>query len=292
MVFNRPEMTRRVLTEIAKARPQKLFVVADGARDRDGERELCQTVRDAFKTITWDCELHTNFSEVNLGCARRISSGIDWVFENVEEAIFLEDDCLPHPTFFRFCDEMLEHFRHNERIMTISGDNFQFGSRQTEYSYYFSRYAHIWGWASWRRAWKYYDFTIARWPALKEAGWLYGVTDDKREARYWTGIFDKVYRGSIGTWDYQWVFASWLQSGFTVIPNVNLISNIGFGAGATHTGDAGGKLAEMSVEEMAFPLLHPPEVVRNSQADRNTAKLFFRKSLLYPIKQSVRQFLG
>ena len=280
LIFGRPEATERVFVEIAKARPRKLLVVADGPRrNQPGESQRCAEVRKIVERVDWDCELFKNYSDENMGCKRRVSSGIDWVFASVEEAIFLEDDCLPHPSFFRFCDEMVERYREDERIMAISGDNFQFGRKRWDYSYYFSRYPHVWGWASWRRAWKHYDVNMSRWPMIKKAGWLDDILQNKREAAYWTEVFDQVSRGEVGTWDYQWVFACWLQSAFAILPNVNMVSNIGFGGDATHTGRRS-KVAEMATEEMAFPLTHPPILLRDSRADRETAKLFFRRSLL------------
>ena len=293
LVFNRPETTRRVFEEIAKARPHKLLVVADGPRrDKPGEVDLCAQVRSIIANVDWDCEVLTDYAGENLGCARRIASGIDWVFTKVDEAIFLEDDCLPHPSFFQFCDEMLNHFRNNDAIMSISGDNFQFGARTSNYSYYFSRYVHVWGWASWRRAWSFYDAGMARWPELKQSRWLEGFMEDRRDIRFWRDIFDRTYRGKTGTWDYQWLFACWLQYGLSVIPSVNLISNIGFGSSATHTGTDGGKLAAMETQEMKFPLSHPPFVLSDSQADDNTARLFFRPSGLSRVKQRIRQIIG
>jgi len=293
LIFNRPETTQRVFNEIAKARPANLLVVADGPRrDRPGEEELCTKVRGIIEAVDWDCKVLINYAEENMGCARRISSGIDWVFANVDEAIFLEDDCLPEPTFFRFCDEMLKRFRSNDKIMSISGDNFQFGSRPSNFSYYFSRYVHVWGWASWRRAWNSYDVQMTSWPKLKQSGWLTDIFENRRDARYWEEVFDLAYQGKTGTWDYQWLFACWQQSGLSVIPSVNLISNIGFGAGATHTEDEEGKVAAMETQAMTFPLVDPPAIIRDSVADDNTAKLFFRTSRLSPVKRFVRQFFG
>jgi hypothetical protein len=283
LVFNRPETTRRVFQEITKVKPRTLLIVADGPRpNRPDDVEHCEAVRKIFEGIDWDCEVLTNYSHENLGCARRVSSGIDWVFQNVEEAIFLEDDCLPHQSFFRFCDEMLRIYRDDERIMSITGDNFQFGRRRWEYSYYFSRYVHVWGWATWRRAWKYYDLHISNWPMVSAQGWLYDILGDRREAEFWKDVFDRVHAGESGTWDYQWVFACWLRSALSIVPNMNLISNIGFGKNATHTGGTS-KVANMAIEEMDFPLTHPPILIRDSRADRATARLFFHKS---PLSQS------
>src|SRR3989344_7840291 len=159
LLFNRPETTARVFAASARAKPPNLLVVADGPRaNRPGEAELCAAARAVIEKVDWDCEVVTHFSEVNLGCKCRMSSGVDWVFQTVPEAILLEDDCLPHPSFFRFCEEMLEGYRNDERISMIGGTNFQKGRERSPDSYYFSRYTHIWGWASWRRAWqKIYD---------------------------------------------------------------------------------------------------------------------------------------
>jgi hypothetical protein len=280
LIFNRPATTQAVFAEIARAKPPKLLVVADGPRpDRPGEDERCQAARKILDGVNWDCHLQTNFAEDNLGCRDRVATGINWVFDNVEEAIILEDDCLPHPSFFTFCDDLLERYRHDERIMAISGDNFQFGHKRWEYSYYYSRYVHIWGWASWRRAWNHYDVNLSSWPAIRESGWLRDILGARREAEYWEEVFDLVHAGHIGTWDYQWVFACWMQSALCVLPNVNLVSNIGFGTDATHTGGST-KVARLPAEEMPFPLEHPPVMIRDSVADRRTAELFFRRTLL------------
>ncbi|MDP2217461.1 MAG: hypothetical protein Q8J68_09260 [Methanolobus sp.] len=267
IIFNRPETTERIFAEIAKAKPKKLMVIADGPRaNRPEEAEKCRAARAIINKVDWNCEVLTNYSEVNLGCKRRISSGLDWVFDTVEEAIILEDDCLPDPTFFRFCEELLEKYRDDERIAMISGDNFQFGRKRTEYSYYFSRYPHIWGWASWRRAWKNYDVEMKLWPEIQDGRWLKDLLGDTKSVWYWQYTFDKAYTGEIDTWDYQWVFACWIQSALTVIPNVNLISNIGFCSGAVHT-KVKDKYSEIKTHPLNFPLSHPLYILRDSMAD-------------------------
>lgn len=268
IIFNRPDTTERVFAEIAKARPPKLLVVADGPREnRAGEAEKCAATRAIIDRLDWDCEVLTNYSDRNLGCKRRVSSGIDWVFEQVEEAIILEDDCVPDPTFFRYCQELLDRYRHDQRIGLISGDNFQFGRRRNDDSYYFSKYIHIWGWATWRDRWAgSYDVTMAKWPRIRDEGWLADIVGNEREAEFWHKIFERVYRGEIDTWDYQWVFANWVEGRSTVLPAINLIKNIGFDANATHTtGDS--ELANLPSHALTFPLKHPVGVIRNMQAD-------------------------
>lgn len=163
-IFDRPDTTARVFAEIARGKPPKLLLVADGPRpDHPGEAEKCAAARAVVEQVDWPCEALTDYAETNLGCRRRVSSGLDWVFATVEEAIILEDNCLPHPTFFRFCEELLERYRDDERVMRISGGNHKFGRKIGTDSYYFTRYAHVWGWASWRRAWRYYDVNMKSW---------------------------------------------------------------------------------------------------------------------------------
>lgn len=275
IIFNRPDTTARVFAEIAKARPPKLLVVGDGPRaSRPGEVERVAAARAIIEKVDWPCEVLTNFSEENLGCKRRVSSGIDWVFEQVEEAIILEDDCLPHPTFFRFCQEMLERYRHDERVAMVSGDNFLFDRVSVPESYYFSRYLHIWGWASWRRAWKDYDVKIRDWPQAQLDGLLGAYIRRSGERSYWLKAFGEVYHARLDTWDYQWVLSSWLQNRIAIMPAVNLISNIGFGQTATHTTGAS-IYSNMPTKEIGFPLRHPRHVFPHLSADDFTAKGHF-----------------
>lgn len=230
-IFNRPDLTQRVFTAIAAHRPPRLFVVADGPRC-DVEAGMCEQARAVLNQINWPCELETNFSVTNLGCKRRVSSGLDWVFSRVDEAIILEDDCLPHADFFSFCHEMLERYRENDRVMSISGDCFApFGEITTDYL--FSRYVHIWGWATWRRAWQHYDVEMKMWPRYKRKMNKYFTSTN--EARYWTMMFNEVASGRLDTWDVQWQFACLINQGLSIVPRSNLISNLGFRHDATHT---------------------------------------------------------
>ena len=257
-----------------------MLVIADGPRaDRPGEAEKCSITRSIIEKVDWPCEVLKNYADVNLGCKVRVSSGLDWVFNTVEEAIILEDDCLPHPTFFRFCEELLDKYRDDERVMMISGDNFQFGRKRTLYSYYYSHYAHIWGWSSWRRAWKKYDVTMQLWPEIRNGNWLGDLFDNRRSVRFWKMIYDKVYKGDINTWDFQWTFACLVHHGLVILPNSNLISNIGFNNEATHT-EAGSKFANMKSEPMLFPLHHPPYIARDTLADAYVDKQMFTPSNL------------
>ncbi len=276
LIFNRPDTTAQVFEAIRQARPSKLLVVADGPRTHKPDDEAkCQTARSIVEQIDWPCEIFKNYSDVNMGCRERVSSGLDWVFSNVEEAIILEDDCLPDLTFFRFCEELLAKYRFDARVMMISGDNFQFRRRKrTPYSYYFSRYAHIWGWASWRRAWNQYDVTMQMWPEIRDGAWLIDLFGNRRLVNYWRRIYENVFNGKINTWDYQWSFSCRVQNGLVILPNSNLISNIGFYTDATHTA-AQPKFANMQRTSISFPLQHPPHMIPDSKADAFVEKQMY-----------------
>lgn len=291
LVFNRPDTTQRVFDIIRQMKPVKLLVVADGARkNKADDYEKCQKVRSIIDTIDWPCEVLKNYSDTNLGCKKRVSSGLDWVFQQVEEAIILEDDCLPDVSFFRFCEELLEKYRYDTRIMAISGDNFQFGHRRTQDSYYFSIYNHCWGWATWRRAWQYYDIEMKLWEQVRDDDWLRDILTDHFATRYWRYKLQQTYDNKIDTWDYQWTLSCWLQSGLTILPNVNLVSNIGFDTGGTHHQTRSSPFANMNTEEMLFPLKHPAFTIRDKKADDFTQKTMF--GLLSRISRKVQLIFG
>lgn len=276
LIFNRLDTTARVFEEIRRARPSTLLVVADGPRlTRLGEVEKVAAARAIIEQVDWPCEVLKNYADSNLGCKRRISSGLDWVFQTVEKAIILEDDCLPHPTFFRFCEELLEKYRDDERVMHISGDNFQFGHKRGESSYYFSRYAHVWGWASWRRAWQNYDVQMRQWTFVESQRLLLRDFANPSERRFWNAKWDEVCMGKIDTWDFQWAFACLMQGSLSIVPNVNLVSNIGFGLDSTHTSGVS-MVVNMPIVAVEFPLVHPRLFMRDVDADKYVSNLFFR----------------
>jgi hypothetical protein len=276
LIFNRPDLTQIVFEAIAKVRPKKLYIVADGPRFPE-EAEKCEQARAVLDKINWDCEVVKNFSDKNLGCGRRVASGIGWVFSEVEEAIFLEDDCVPVESFFSFCQVLLEHYRHDERVMAINGNNFQLGRRRTEYSYHFSKYNGCWGWASWRRAWKHYDYEMKTWPTFKQAGMMKMICSDAHEQRFWTRLFDSMYKNPVGidTWDHQWKYACWSQNGLAIEPSVNLVANIGLGrSDASHTTGHNPILAQLSEAQDMWEIRHPPFVVRHRDADNHIFDFF------------------
>lgn len=281
IVFNRPDMAFKVFEQIKIIKPSKLFIFADGPRESAvKDREKCDQSREIAGEVDWDCEVKTLFKDKNLGCRVAPSSAINWFFENVEEGIILEDDCVTDSTFFRFCKETLEYYRNDKRIMTITGSNLQFGRKFTEYSYYFSRYPITWGWASWKRAWNHYDVGMKLWPEIRRKGLLLNILKNRKEVSYWSNIFEKVYQGKIDTWDYQWLFTCWLQNGLTILPDVNLVSNIGFGSSSTHT-RAKSIVANLERKHVGFPLSHPPYIFRDMIADRLIEKYQYSSPRLY-----------
>jgi hypothetical protein len=275
--FNRPENTARVFEEIRRARPPKLMLAADGPRaDVPGEADRCDAARQVVERVDWPCEVLHDYSDTNLGCGGRESSAFDWFFSEAEEAIFLEDDTLPHPAFFRFCEEMLDRYRDDDRIMHISGNNFQFGRRRGPAdSYFFSRYPNSWGWASWRRAWRHYDVDLTEWGNSGHQDAYLGQFTDPAERRHWKHRWDKTRSGEIDTWDYQWVFALMNQGGLAINPNRNLVTNVGFGAGATNTHADMPGVSQLPLEDLKFPLKHPRRISRNVSADRHTAAVLY-----------------
>jgi hypothetical protein len=267
--FNRPDCTQKVFEQIRCYRPERLFLVADGPRAAISTDELrCQAVRDIMMSVDWDCEVKTNFSEENLGCKKRMSSGVDWIFSQVQEAILLEDDCVPSPDFFRFCSEMLDRYRDNPQVVHIAGANFQAGELRGDGSYYFSKFIHVWGWASWRRAWQHYDVDMLSWPEARQENWISKIHSSPVECKYWIDIFEQVHAGKIDTWDYQWAYAVWRNDGIGIIPNVNLVRNIGAGPHATHTKDAEAFL-EIPTSELG-ELRHPHSNTVDHAADQFT----------------------
>jgi len=292
MVFNRPGTTQRVFDEIKRARPKKLFIIADAPRENvPGENEKCNQVKEIVDQVDWDCDVHKNYSDFNLGCGKRISSGLDWVFNQEDEAIILEDDCLPHPSFFRYCQELLEYYRNNERVMFISGDNFQSSKRKPEASYYFSAYNHVWGWASWKRVWEKYDYNISQWPAIKETNLLDQWLNNRLAVKFWTNWIQMVFDKKLNTWDIQLAFTCFVNRGLSIAPEVNLVSNIGFGPDSTHTPDSKHRSSDIPVKEMIFPMKHPSSIIRDVKADIYEDKTHYINSLRYRIIEKIKKTL-
>ena len=269
LVFNRPDVTRQVFETIRQVKPPRLYVAADGPRkDKTGEMEKVQAVRNhILKNIDWDCRVETLFRDSNRGCKRAVSEAITWFFDQEEQGIILEDDCLPHPDYFPFCQELLERYADDKRVSVITGDNFQNGIVRGNASYYFSKYNHCWGWATWRRSWGLYKGDISFWPDWKNFSTWKRKLPDRIERRYWEQIFDRVYKDEIDSWAYPWTACVWYRGGLTATPNVNLVSNIGFGENSTHTADSANPLSNKSVQSIG-KISHPKHIHQYVIADR------------------------
>lgn len=270
VVFNRPEHTEQTFAAIRRQRPPVLFVVADGPRSEvASDAERCAKVRKIVGRVDWPCEVHRNYSDVNLGLKKRISSGLDWVFRKVESAAILEDDCLAHPDFFRFCEVLLMRYRGDERVAVVTGNNFQAGRWRGQAAYYFSKYNHCWGWATWRRAWCKYQGNLCFWPAFRDSSRWRELASSADERAYWNEIFDRVYAGDIESWAYPWTASVWFHGGLTATPNVNLVSNIGFGVDSTHTTSTGSPLSAVPTRDIGR-ITHPASIAADTLADQYT----------------------
>ena len=274
LIFNRPENTKKVLAAIGKVKPAKLYIAADGPREGIKEDvDKCREVREIASAIDWDCDVTKLFRNHNLGCGKGPSSAISWFFEHETEGIILEDDCLPSLDFFFFCANLLERYRYDTRVMEIGGNNFEKESARREYSYYFSNMIYIWGWATWRRAWKLYDYEMKHYNEITDKGYLNNHYDSMFEREHYNYIFKKMHTGDRQTnrknvWDYQWQFICKINSGLIIVPERNLVCNLGFGADATNTKNPLAAGHDLKLEEMVFPLMHPDLTMVEKGRDR------------------------
>jgi hypothetical protein len=268
-IFNRPDTTKKVFEEIRKAEPERLFVIADGPRQNvERDKELCKLTREITENIDWDCKVTRDYAAGNYGLRKRVSSGLTQMFKSVDEAIILEDDCVPHQSFFPFCQELLERYRNEEKVMMISGNNFFDELRNKEYSYYFSSFNHIWGWATWKRAWNLYDERMSDWNDLKDGDFLNNILQDDVSVKYYRTIFQEVYENKINSWAYRWLYSMLRKDGLSIVPIKNLVTNIGFGKDATNTKGPGKNNLVYSSNEIVFPLIHPKNIERDEEFDK------------------------
>jgi len=281
IVFNRPAQTQRVFEAIATLQPKQLFIAADGARaEHNGDVKNCPNVRSIVSNVNWECEVQYLFQENNLGCKNGVVTAINWFFENVEEGIILEDDCLPNERFFNFCSTLLEKYRNDNEVMHIGGTNFQPSEFTIEAEYYFSRITHIWGWATWRRAWKKYHQELPDYTSKQLEDWFSNYEFNKRSLLYWDHAFKMIKEQAIDTWDYQWTYCLWKNKGLAIVPKLNLVSNIGFGLDATHTEKGAAIYANLPTYSMEITK-HPKDKHVNTIADNYTFnKWYVKRSLL------------
>lgn len=284
MLFNRPETTRQVFAKIREARPSKLFIAANGPRPSVlNDIALCAEVRKTFDDIDWECDVQTNYRPTNIGMQPHWRLALDWFFEHVESGIILEDDCVADISFFGYCRELLEKYKDMERVMHISGSNFQFGTKRGDGSYYFSVYPHVWGWATWRRAWKKYDHSIFSFPEFRGSKVIDTIVTGLPEKNYWMKFFDELYRGEREGCDVKWLYTIWANGGLCVTPNTNMITNIGYGPQAEHT-----FFKDKTLDQPACDIgkiFHPTTnvFVQNKEADYLVFSTIFHKTFLQKV---------
>lgn len=281
IIFNRPDTTAKVFSRIREARPPRLLVIADGPRpSRPEEAARCAQARNiVIDHVDWPCEVLTCFSETNMGCRRRVSSGLSWAFSLVEQAVILEDDCLPHPSFFSFCDELLARYAHDERVGHIGGTNFCQSDTTDLRSYRWARYYPIWGWASWRRAWRDYDVDMRGWGQASERASLKAAAPPRSSTGWWEETFDKMFAG-FDTWDCQLTWANWRAHRLAAVPSVNLVSNIGFGNNATHTHRVS-RLANLPLAPMKLPLQHPMSMIPDTEWEQRVSRQQYSRPWIF-----------
>lgn len=280
IIFNRPEQAGEVFEQVRRAEPTRLFVIADGPRaDHPEDRDRCAATRAVTEHVDWDCVVERNYAEKNMGCGKRPASGLDWVFSHADRAIILEDDCVPDPSFFTFCHEMLERYKDDERVMQVSGRSVYATPPPHEYDYYFSHQLDCWGWATWARAWKHYDYCVKLWPLWRANSrrWLTSLIGDPRAVRFFEHEFDKIHAQGekLRFWDQQWNFACFAQHGLAIRTYHNLIHYRGFDD-ATHKYMFGRKRdVDIPVKPMPSNLKHPPCPLMDPEADDyNFGRLF------------------
>ncbi len=280
LIFNRPDTTTQVFEQIRKVQPTRLFIAADGPRaDRDGEVELCEQARRIAEDVDWDCEIKTLYRDHNLGCRKAVSSAISWFFEQVEEGIILEDDCLPELSFFRFCAELLERYREDTRVMCISGESYGDPSIYKSSAYGFSKYALIWGWATWRRAWKMYDDDMTGFADKVNRGWFDAYFGSAEVSHYWQFHFKQADDQQVNSWGFRWLYTVICQGGSCIVSSINQVQNIGCDTRATHTYDPQWMMAERPTQPMRFPMSHPkhpapnPLLARELEQERYLIKM-------------------
>lgn len=290
IMFNRPELTHQVAERVARARPTAVYLIADGPRpSHPTDVEACRAARDAVMSIDWPCPVFTNFADENLGLRRRVSTGLDWLFESVDAAIILEDDCLADLSFFPFATELLERFHDDSRVGLISGNNFLRGTQVTDDSYFFTSDARIWGWATWRRVWQdFSDKGLSRSWSQEEAQKVVSHLGSHQRRR--DLVSDVGLIGQIDSWALPFVLHSLSRGYLNASPKVNLVSNIGFGADSTHT-KFENFVVDIPAEPIDFPLVHPADVLDSPEAGLLEERISKRQWLWFPLRHPI-DFLG
>jgi hypothetical protein len=292
LIFNRPDFSAQLLRQLGIIQPQKLYIVFDGPRN-EYERDLIEESKTIFKTVGWECDLKYNFSDQNMGIKNRIISGIDWAFSYEEQLIILEDDCIPHTDFFPYCEAMLEKYKWNDRIMSINGCNLNPDlTLNVNETYLFSRYANSWGWATWRRAWQYFDRDLIKLDNIEFNKILKShLTSPKRATIYWKYKLNEVKANRINSWAFRWMFTLFINKGLAIVPRTNLINNIGNDRRSTNTR---GKLHFLNIKTSALSItdiIDPVNIIPNNYYDRWLENSIYSKSIYFRLKWIIKKIL-
>lgn len=304
VMFNRPRCVKKLLEVLKQVMPRNIFVISDGPRNENPlDRQLVQECRNIIDiNIDWQCDVYKIYSDKNLGCGRRLPTGLDVVFSIVDAAIILEDDCIPNITFFRYCNELLEKYYYDTRILSISGINY-FQHKVSSNSYFFSKFPQTCGWATWRRVWEKYDYEMKLWPEFHEKKLLKGLFEDQQIYKIWENYFSMCYENKLPTaWDFQFSFLSFCNHGLNIMPDVNLIENIGFEKDGTHTTSSNTYLAQLmsGVMPLNFPLQHPHILQENFAYDRKCWRVwgyeesiaaYYLKKYIFRVKHYMKKIL-
>jgi hypothetical protein len=283
LVYNRSLETRILINALRKIKPKRIFISSDGPTKKLLDIKKNNKVKKIIKKINWTKNIQLNYMKKNYGCKESVSRGISWFFNQVKMGIILEDDCIPNKDFFLFTEKMLIKYKNNKKIYVVSGNNFLKNKIQVNDSYYFSKYNHCWGWASWSRAWKNYDKNLSKWNNFKNTKYWKYKFDVKHEKIYWEKIFNLCYKKKIDSWAYPWLYSIWKKRGFCILPKVNLVKNIGFNINASHTFSH--KKFFFPTKKLRQQITHPKIIKINSLADKFVFNNFFcPKNFLWPYR--------
>ncbi len=296
LIFNRPDLNEITFPSICNIKPKKLFIAADGPRIGNDYDELnCKIARQyVLSKIDWDCEVQTLFRDENLGCGKAVSSAISWFFSHVDEGIILEDDCLPDISFYRFCSELLEKYRFDSNVMSISGSNLLGSLTSFRGHSYFWGLGGIWGWATWKRSWANYDFEMTAFREFDKST-LSNYFKSDICCGYYYSFFEEFYLGNIDTWDVQWIFSIVVNNGLSINPYRNLVQNLGFGPSATHTIDSKSFIRELKSLKIKFPLVHPNQKKLNKKylkesIKKSTKKINLIEVIILKLKRTIYKY--
>lgn len=291
--FNRPDNTRKVFEAVRAAQPKELFLCLDGPRPGNEQDTIKrEEIIKHFQTVDWGCEVHRNYSEINLGCRKRMGSGISWVFSKVDRAILLEDDCLPSPDFFHFCEEMLDRYADNPSIGMIAGHREHLLRMKVKDDYYFDRLCTIWGWATWKRAWDQFEPSMSDWPELHNSDLLTSRFRNPRHVQALERLFEQVHAGKLGSWAAAWALSCIRNDLLCLHPRMNLITNIGCGTDSTHTKSKTSPWANLPLEPLPKELKHPDKIGINEREQNQTFNCLYAPTLRYRIRNRVKRLFS